>query len=49
MPPLVTPPALSLRQKQARFAVMAAQLILQGYLDAGCPPEGTVVDGEPGA
>ncbi len=34
---------LNPRQRKERRDRVAAQLILQGYLDAGCPPEGTVV------
>lgn len=33
---------LSHRQRRDRRDRVAAQLILQGYLDAGCPPEGTL-------
>ena len=34
---------LNPKQRKERRDRVAAQLILQGYLDAGCPPEGTVV------
>lgn len=35
---------LSPKQRRERRDRVAAQLILQGYLDAGCPAEGTTTD-----
>lgn len=34
---------LTLKKRKERRDRVAAQMILQNYIDAGCPPEGTVV------